>query len=179
MKQLFVARHARASVTGICYGHLDVPVEVDAQEAARRLRQTMVTSHRPRRLWTSPARRCLDVALALDAAAIVDERLREMHFGSWEGRTWDSIEPEPEFGVWARDWKHLRVPGGESAEDLDRRVAAWFDDLDQEHLHFAIAHAGVIRSLRVQIERWTWDDAMAKPVEHLTWIPVVTAGACA
>jgi len=177
MKHLFVSRHARTSIAGVCYGHLDVPVDVEPEEAARRLRETMATSQRrPRRLWTSPSRRCLDVALALDPAATVDERLREMHFGSWEGRTWDSIEPEPEFGTWARDWKRLRVPGGESAQDLDRRVAAWFEDLDEEHLHFAVAHAGVIRSLRVQIERWTWDDAMRKPVEHLAWIPIATAG---
>jgi alpha-ribazole phosphatase len=171
MTQLFVARHARTSVAGVCYGHLDVSVDVDAPEAAGRLRSTMMTSSRPRRLWTSPSRRCLDVALELDAEATVDERLREMHFGAWEGRTWNTIEPEPEFGAWARD------PGGESAQDLDRRVAAWFEDLDEDHLHLAIAHAGVIRSLRVQFEGWTWDDAMRKPVEHLAWIPIATAAA--
>jgi alpha-ribazole phosphatase len=137
----------------------------------------MVTSNRPWRLWTSPSRRCHDVAMELDTRATVDERLREMHFGSWEGRTWNSIEPEPAFAAWARDWKRLRVPGGESAEDLGRRVAAWLEELDQEHVHFVIAHAGVIRSLRVQVEGWTWDDAMREPVEHLTWISMATAGA--
>ena len=111
--------------------------------------------------------------MMIDPRAAVDERLREMHFGAWEGRTWDDIEKEPAFRVWARDWKNARVPGGESARDLDARVTAWALELDTEHAHLALAHAGVIRSLRVHIEGSTWDDAMRVPVPHLEWIPMV------
>jgi len=171
-KSLFLARHAPTSLKGVCYGHHDVPIAMPSEEAAQRLRRAMPRVPGPVRLWTSPSARCREVAAALDPQASVDERLREMNFGAWEGRTWDDIEKEPAFGVWARDWRRARVPGGESALDLDARVAAWLADLDDEHVHLAVAHAGVIRSLRVQVEGATWDEAMRVPVPHLEWLAI-------
>lgn len=173
MKTLFLARHAPTSVKGICYGHLDVPIAIRSEDAAQRLRSTLPGTTRRVRIWTSPSARCREVATALDQNAVVDERLREMFFGAWEGRAWDDIERETSFGVWARDWRHARVPGGESAQDLDARVAAWFADLDDDHAHLAVAHAGVIRSLQVQVEGATWDEAMRVAVPHLEWLAIV------
>lgn len=172
MSTLYLARHAPTSLKGICYGHHDVPIAMPSEEAAERLRVTMPSSSRPVRIWTSPSARCLDVATAIGPHVTVDERLREMHFGAWEGRPWDDIEKEPAFGVWARDWQNARVPGGESARDLDARVASWLAGMDTEHVHLAVAHAGVIRSLRVQVEGAAWDDAMRAPVPHLEWIAI-------
>lgn len=173
MTTLFVARHAPTSLKGVCYGHDDVPIAMAASDASARLRATMPRHSRPVRLWSSPSARCAEVATLLDAHVSIDPRLREMHFGAWEGRAWDDIEKEPEFGVWARDWKRARVPEGESALDLAARVADWFAQLDDRHAHLAVAHAGVIRSLRVQVEGVTWDDAMREPVPHVEWVEIV------
>lgn len=173
MRTLFLARHAPTSLKGICYGHLDVPITMPSHEAAQRLRATLPSSAHPIRIWTSPSARCREVANSIDPGATADERLREMHFGAWEGRAWDEIEKEPAFGVWARDWRNARVPGGESARDLDARVAGWYSALEEGYAHLALAHAGVIRSLRVHVEGATWDDAMRAPVPHLEWLAMV------
>lgn len=172
MTTLFLARHAPTSLEGVCYGHHDVPIAMPARDAAARLRATMPSVSLPVRLWSSPSARCLDVASLVDGRVSVDARLREMHFGAWEGRHWDDIEKEPEFAVWARDWRRAAVPGGESAVVLDARVAHWFAQLDDDHAHLAVAHAGVIRSLRVQVEGTTWDEAMKVPVPHVEWIEI-------
>jgi broad specificity phosphatase PhoE len=74
-----------------------------------------------------------------------DERFREIHFGLWEGKTWEEIEREfpEECTMYERDLDQLRFPKGESAEEVQARVvAAWNDLLRREFKKAAvIGHA--------------------------------------
>lgn len=147
---LWLARHARPLVErGICYGSSDLDVDAGhnlevAQAVARMLPPRV-------QLVSSPLRRCRLLAEAIvqlrgDLALRLDERLRELDFGQWEGRRWCDIQ-EHEYAAWLQDFQHHAPGGGESVAQLLARVqqlraerrgpAAW------------ITHAGVIRAVQV------------------------------
>ncbi len=83
-----------------------------------------------------------------------DARLREMDFGSWEGRRWRDI-PQGEFEIWMQHFAEHAVGGGESVQALMGRVALALEDTHQRVLRSVevtkdvvwITHAGVIRAV--------------------------------
>jgi alpha-ribazole phosphatase/probable phosphoglycerate mutase len=116
------------------------------------------------RPWTaivsSPLSRCRAFAEELAAETGLplsfDERLKEVGFGVWEGRTPDEIKAESPEAVF--DFK--RDPVGnrpDGAEDLDAfhdRVSAVFEALLAQHAGghvLVVAHAGVIRMVMCRV----------------------------
>lgn len=124
-----------------CYGRLDVPAE-GVEAAAGRLR-ALLPSGLP--LWTSPLRRCRELAERLHPQPAVDMRLAEIHFGDWEGRTWDEIGAVP-LDLWAADVAGFAPPGGESAAALQARALDFVAGLDVPEV-VLVTHAGVMRVL--------------------------------
>lgn len=153
--RLYLIRHPQPQIEiGRCYGRLDVPaIGVEALAAAL---HTELPPGVP--VFTSPLRRCRDLATLLRAAPTVDARLAEMHFGEWEGRLWDEI-PRAELDAWAADVAGYAPPGGESPLALQRRVLDFVASLAEEEA-IIVTHAGVIRTLLAHWqglppERWT------------------------
>lgn len=139
---LHLIRHPKPLVdSGICYGRLDLAAE-NAAAVAERLRAELPPGVP---LWSSPLRRCRELAELLHAAPIIDERLVEMDFGLWEGRPWDSI-PRGELDAWAADVAAYAPPGGESPLALQQRALAFVAGLAVPEA-VIVTHAGVIRTL--------------------------------
>jgi alpha-ribazole phosphatase len=148
--RLWLARHAAPLIEGgVCYGALDVASDAhETLKAAQRLAQEL-----PRALAVhhSPQQRCAALARALhdlrpDLAPEADPRLREMDFGTWEGRRWDAID-RGAFNAWTRDFARHRPGGGESVDGFIARVAAaWDETLAGGRCTAWITHAGVIRA---------------------------------
>lgn len=85
--------------------------------------------------------------LTLDGVRF-DDRLREMNYGHWEGQlAADLPQTDPE-GVAerARDWWHWRPDGGESYEDLTKRVSSWLETITRDTV--VSSHGGVSRAIR-------------------------------
>lgn len=140
--RLHLIRHPRPLVEpGLCYGRLDVAAENPAA-LARRLRAELPPGLP---LWTSPLRRCRELAALLHPAPAVDGRLAEIDFGAWEGRPWDAI-PRAELDAWAADVAGYAPPGGESPRALQARALAFVAALAVEEA-VIVTHAGVIRTL--------------------------------
>ena len=122
------------------------------------------------RLWSSPSRRCHDLACFLarreDLPVTVDERLHELSFGRWEGRRWDDL-PRSELAAWGDSWQVASPPGGETVAELGARVGTWQTELSPRERHLLVAHAGVVRALWVLCEGRTWTGAMATTVPFL------------
>lgn len=139
---LHLVRHPRPVVpANTCYGRLDVPAE-GVEAAAERLR-ALLPAGLP--VWTSPLARCRRLAECLHPAPAVDDRLAEMHFGEWEGRTWDDIGPAA-LDAWAADVGGFAPPGGESARALQVRALDFVAQLAADEA-VLVTHAGVKRIL--------------------------------
>ncbi len=77
---------------------------------------------------------------------MVDSRLREMDFGTWEGCAWNHIS-RLELDDWAQHFLHARPHGGESVYMLrDRVLKAMADFRRAGNDHIIVTHAGVIRA---------------------------------
>ncbi len=112
-------------------------------------------------LWdqviTSPLIRCHDFARELSQRLniplqVIDD-LKEVSFGSWEGKTADEIERQ-EYLDFYHDPLNNRPEGSEPLEDFINRVVQSWKKLLREHhgKHLLIvAHAGVIRAIIAHI----------------------------
>jgi alpha-ribazole phosphatase len=95
-------------------------------------------------------RQTAHLALNGDSDAVVyDARLRELGFGKWEGLTWDEIRTQypDEFASWEND-RSTNPHGGDSLEDVRKRVESFLTDLRNRHLQdqhvLVFAHGGVM-----------------------------------
>ena len=87
--------------------------------------------------------------MGLDAEVYkTDDRLKELSFGDWEGRTVSELE-ETQSELWAdrqaNKW-NFRPPQGESYQDLADRLRSWVDEIDGPLV--VVSHGGVNRGLR-------------------------------
>jgi alpha-ribazole phosphatase len=152
---LHLIRHPKPIIEpGICYGRLDISAENVAAVAGRL--QADLPPGLP--VWSSPLRRCRELAECLHAQPLFDARLAEMDFGAWEGRPWDAI-PRPELDAWAADVAGYAPPGGESPLALQRRALEFVASLSVPEA-VIVTHAGVIRTLLADTQglppaRWT------------------------
>ena len=79
-----------------------------------------------------------------------DDRLMEIHFGDWEGRSWSELKAAEVAEVDRRrkapfGW---RPPGeaGESYAQGTERVASWLASVDRDTV--VVSHGGILRCLR-------------------------------
>jgi broad specificity phosphatase PhoE len=78
-----------------------------------------------------------------------DDRLRELDFGRFEGRTYEEIERDHPalYARWMQAPTTVRFPGGESYADLQARVTPALDEIRARHAcPLVVAHGGVIRA---------------------------------
>jgi broad specificity phosphatase PhoE len=86
-----------------------------------------------------------------NAGAIgVDERLRELTLGSWDGLTYREIEARSP-GIFDGDGRYkwyFRAPDGESYDAFAARVGGWLGEQDDAAPIIVVAHGLVSRVLR-------------------------------
>ncbi|MGE5472283.1 MAG: alpha-ribazole phosphatase family protein [Bacteroidota bacterium] len=142
---LHLVRHPQPLVEpGICYGRLDLPA-ANAGIVAAKLRAELPAGLP---VWSSPLRRCRELADLLHPTPILEARLQEMNFGAWEGLPWDAI-PRAELDAWAADVAGYAPPGGESPHQLQQRALDFVAALKVPEA-VIVTHAGVIRTLLAQ-----------------------------
>lgn len=145
--QVFVVRHTEVDIPkGLCYGHLDVPLKPDFLQHFEYLKSQLPTDFDV--VFTSPSKRCLDLANFLSSEIIEVDALKEMNFGDWEGELWQNI-PENESEYWTNDIVNSKTPNGESLKDMSVRIHNFIDELRKRNLDkvLLVTHSGVIRVL--------------------------------
>ncbi|WP_418958204.1 histidine phosphatase family protein [Streptomyces tritici] len=105
---------------------------------------------------TSPMRRCAETARAAAARLGLGVRaepdLREADFGAWEGLTFAEVRarhPE-DLDAWLASSEHRPTGGGETMQEVTRRVAAVRDGLLSRHAGatvLVVSHVGPLRTL--------------------------------
>ncbi|WP_437974337.1 histidine phosphatase family protein [Sorangium sp. So ce295] len=187
---LIAFRHAPVALSGVCYGRLDVaaalPPEAAAAAIERALHELCV---RPGVVFSSPLSRCAlpaaELAARLGVPRAIDDRLLEISYGAWEGRAFADIERDDPaaYAAWLDGWERVGPPGGESALDVESRVRSFWREIgaprgvdgvdgvdvaSRARPPLLVAHAGVLRALRVVARGASWLAAMSAPVPHLT-----------
>lgn len=115
---------------------------------------------------TSPLRRCAEFALELSLQLAVplhkEARLREIHFGEWEGRSYAELmadDPAAVSRFYSDPFNHP-PPGSESLLDFQARVVPALEDLCfglYGRSPLVITHGGVIRLLLCHLRQWPLD----------------------
>jgi broad specificity phosphatase PhoE len=122
MPSIYLIRHEEPEMRGRFIGRTDPPLTAAGRlAAAAKLGALEVAS-----IYVSPLRRARQTAEAIRtlAAPMVVDELAEIHFGEWEGLTWQEIElrwPNTACRK-VEDWLGVTAPGGESWADFCVRV---------------------------------------------------------
>lgn len=140
MARIMILRHAPSVPGGVVAGRRDVDADCTAKA---RLAGLSARLGQARNVVASPARRCRQTAQALGLD--IDREcpdLWEQDFGTWEGLPHSAL---PDLGpMLPAQLARYRPPGGESFDDMARRVLPPLQALDRDTL--VIAHAGTVRA---------------------------------
>jgi alpha-ribazole phosphatase len=162
-------RHTRPKIPeGVCYGGLDLDVGDTFARDAEGVRQQLKSSYSG--IFVSPLIRCTTLAEHLDLAYEVDERLREMSFGFWEGIPWSDIN-QREIDSWAKDIAGYQVPGGERFQDVIERVDEFISGLPKGE-YLLITHSGVIKACWVLFGGVSVDIAASRSIDFGGYVSI-------
>jgi broad specificity phosphatase PhoE len=146
---LLVVRHGRTAhnAGGLLLGSTDIPLDELGVRQAQALRSVRMLAGASR-VVSSPLCGALDTANAIGPPVSVDERWREIDYGSFEG------VPVAQAGeLWER-WSldlSQRPPGGESLADVGARVRAACNDLWQEASRVDVVVVSHVSPIKVAV----------------------------
>lgn len=162
---IYLMRHGMVDAPGRMVGQRDIALtqegEAQMQAWADYFAPIPISA-----VWSSPLSRARDSAKIImkglnrqiaDENLFLVEGLKEISLGSWEGLSREeAAQKDPE--LWearGRDFMHVAPPGGESFEDLARRVIPAFEGLfaafiEQKHV-LVMGHQAVNRAILARL----------------------------
>lgn len=166
MRRLTLIRHGLTAwnAEGRFQGQTDVPLSDAGRAQARALADYVAAVQGVDAVVASPLVRAVETARIAfpDRSIATDARLREIHFGVFEGRTLAENEADAAWPTWIADPYGSATPGGESYRALRERAVAWLDEartaFHDAHV-VAVTHSGTIQMLLADIlgvERPRW-----------------------
>lgn len=155
--QLIALRHGETAWNAEqrIQGQLDIALNDTGRWQAGRLGQALMGAG-VQAIYSSDLSRAADTAAPLAQAiglpVTADERLRERHFGDWQGSRYPEIEERwPAAALaWRRREPDFGPPGGETLADFHARSVAIYTALCQRHPGQVIAvfaHGGLLDCL--------------------------------
>jgi alpha-ribazole phosphatase len=118
-------------------------------------------------IYSSDLGRCLATASLLPGGKACElEELREMNFGSWEGRVYEELRHDHAYQAWIMNPFAAPIPGGEDYGQFSERVRQGWEKIRcsliqrEETKAAVVTHGGVIRQLLTVLaptERSFWE----------------------
>ncbi len=152
-RELGLLRHGETEGGEMFRGHTDDPL---TPAGLAQMQAAVANDPHWQRVISSPLRRCAEFAQAFARRRALpltfDARLKEIHFGQWEGRSAaDLMADSPE--ALTRFWTDPDAnppPGGESLSRFQARVLEAWEEIvaaDAAQRTLIVTHGGVIRVL--------------------------------
>ncbi|MDA7948231.1 MAG: histidine phosphatase family protein [Hyphomicrobiaceae bacterium] len=143
-------------------GRTDVPLSEEGRE-------TVLSWRVPEELkdyqWVaSPLSRAVETARLLGASVpAIEPRLREMHYGNWEGRSLPELRQSLGEVMAENEARGVdfQPDGGERPRDVQERLSSWLADLGRSAAPtVAVSHHGVLRALYALATGWNMVDPL-------------------
>ena len=148
--RLYVIRHAESvgNVNGRFCGWTDLPLtekgKVQAKALSRFLKDKNIDS-----VYSSTLKRAMQTCnIALpeyDDEIILSDDLKEINGGSWEMTRWEELPVK-----WPKEYTVMKMPGGESVQQLYERTSLFIDQVIRDNMGKSIGiftHGTVIKAL--------------------------------
>ncbi len=152
MKEIFLFRHGDIARTNCYIGATDVKlsdVGIRQLSSQKKLFSNLLID----KIFCSPLKRCIQTysQLQLDSKVSLDDRIREVDFGDWEGKSFENIAANhpSEITRWSIDKEKFVFPNGEAVKDFHQRIIAFCEYIKTlpEPKILIISHGGVIRHM--------------------------------
>ncbi|MEG1696803.1 MAG: histidine phosphatase family protein [Acinetobacter sp.] len=176
--QIDLLRHGETTLSHTLRGHLDDDLtEQGWLQMQSTIQQYMTTPVDWDVIISSPLRRCRrfaeHLADQLGLPMRVNEHIKEMYFGDWEGISTQAIyeaEPEQLANFWQFPTQY-HAPNGESLIQFQQRVMCGFDEIYEQmqrqdwNKALVVTHGGVIKLLTCLAQQQNLDDLLKMPAE--------------
>ncbi len=156
MKNVYLIRHGESEYNAkkIIQGHIDTNLSPKGFVQARLVGEYL-QKFNIQKIISSDLRRAYQTATVigdiLDIQPEIDERIREMHFGEWEGRTYEHIYQNnlQDFQNWLKNPVACPLPSQEDVEEFIKRLNSFLKDLKnmEEENIAVVAHGGSIQGI--------------------------------
>ncbi len=149
--EIYLLRHGRTVRPGTYTGLTDIELSDTGRKQVVSLQPVLAEAVFDQ-CYCSPLKRCRETfaLLELETACSVDEQLREIDFGQWEGLRFDQVEQRfpGQIDRWSCLQEAFGFPGGDEIGQFNHRVCCWFDKLLKNKFNrvLIVSHAGVIRT---------------------------------
>jgi glucosyl-3-phosphoglycerate phosphatase len=181
-RRLLLLRHGRTAwnESGRAQGHADIELD-DTGHAQAAAAAHQIAALGPSALWASDLARARQTADHLAAACGLpvscDARLREFDVGERQGLTLDEFaERHPdEYAAWVKGDGLLPVKGGETAEDVERRMVPvlreCLDSLDPGGTGVVVTHGAAMKVAVAGLLGWPQGlTSSLKGVDNCAWL---------
>ena len=176
--QIDLLRHGETTLSHTLRGHLDDDLtEQGWLQMQSTIQQYMTTPVDWDVIISSPLRRCRcfaeHLANQLGLPMRVNEHIKEMYFGDWEGISTQAIyeaEPEQLANFWQFPTQY-HAPNGESLIQFQQRIFIGFEQIYTQiqaqngQKALVITHGGVIKLLTCLAQQQNLDDLLKMPAE--------------
>ena len=140
MVKFLMIRHGQseANLTKRFAGHWDSPATDLGLEQAKLAARYVATNYTVDAIYSSDLKRAAAVGSAVSELTGVpmqpDKQLREIHAGLWESLPFEEIIARfPAYGVWRSDIGNAICDGGESVEQLQKRIIGRLEEIAKAH----------------------------------------------
>ncbi|MFT5298727.1 MAG: alpha-ribazole phosphatase [Colwellia sp.] len=160
-RTIYLLRHGEIATPGILTGKTDVALSDNGLKSLWKTSQQL-----PEISYciSSPLQRCRlfaeEYATYNNIKLELDEKLKEMDFGDWDGRTykdlWEIKSSKQQSSIgdfWQNPWDHT-PPNGEAMDNFVQRVDTWWQQWlssSSKGNTLVVAHGGVIKHLIARV----------------------------
>lgn len=166
MTRLILIRHTRVDVPkGMIYGNSNVDLAPTFEKEAAIILNQINSPFDA--VYSSTLTRCKILAEKISSKVILDNRLKELNFGNWEGKYWNEIDQTTEAKQWFENYINEKCPNGESYIDLLERTNDFLKELSLKNYENVciVSHGGPIRAFIVAIEGISPEKAFDRKID--------------